>query len=256
MSGASFAIVQSLRTERGKERLWRLGVLLVVIAGAYAARDLEWGKVAASWQFLLKGLGRSWLLALASIFVGAVAAFPLALARVYGPTGVRHAATALIETVRSIPELMIIFWVYFTLPLVIGAQVDSWEAALGSLSVIAAAYLAEVIRAGLYSVPRGQIEAAETTGMSRLHIFLHVVLPQALRNMVPALIAQLVALFKTTSLVYAIGVMEFLRSVTVINNTLFAPYPLYLILALGYFVSCFAITRLVRWFDPKYQLVD
>jgi len=86
--------------------------------------------------------------------------------------------------------------------------------------------------------------------------FLYVVLPQAVRNMVPALIAQLVGLFKTTSLVYAIGVMEFFRSITVTNNAVFAPYELYLVLALGYFLSCFAITRIVRWFDPKYQLLE
>jgi polar amino acid transport system permease protein len=151
---------------------------------------------------------------------------------------------------------MIVFWVYFTLPLVTGNQVTSWNAALGSLSVIAAVYLAEVFRAGLYSVPRGQGEASAATGMSGFATFLYVVLPQAVRNMVPALIAQLVGLFKTTSLVYAIGVMEFFRSITVTNNAVFAPYELYLVLALGYFVSCFAITRVVRWFDPKYQLLE
>ncbi len=73
-------------------------------------------------------------------------------------------------------------------------------------------------------------------------MFRFIVLPQALRNMLPALIAQLVALFKTTSLVYAIGVMDFFRAVNVTKNAVFAPYALYLILGAGYFVSCFAIT--------------
>jgi ABC-type amino acid transport system permease subunit len=76
-----------------------------------------------------------------------------------------------------------------------------------------------------------------------------------IRNMLPALIAQLVGLFKATSLVYAIGVMEFFRAVSVTNNAVFAPYELYIIMAAGYFVSCFAITRLVHYFDPKYELL-
>jgi glutamate/aspartate transport system permease protein len=82
------------------------------------------------------------------------------------------------------------------------------------------------------------------------------VLPQALRNMLPALIAQLVSLFKTTSLVYAIGVMDFFRAVSVTNNAVYAPYPLYIVLAAGYFVSCWTITQVIRRFDPAYQLLE
>jgi polar amino acid transport system permease protein len=221
-----------------QEMLWWGGVALVVLFAAERISHLEWAAVAPSWLFLLAALGRSWLLAVIAIGVGICAAFPL------------------IEAVRATPELMIVFWVYFTWPYLAGNQVTAWDAALGSLSVIAAAYLAEVIRAGLYSVPVGQIEAAESSGLSFYQTFRFIVLPQALRNMLPALIAQLVALFKTTSLVYAIGVMDFFRAVTVTKNAVFAPYALYLILGAGYFVSCFVITRLVRWFDPQYQLLE
>lgn len=256
MTDNSRDLLRALRSPKGKLIVWRIGCAVVLVLALRAILGLNWSAVAPSWLFLLMGLGRSWLLAIVAIVAGGLAAAPLALARVYGPPGVRQAATALIESVRAIPELMIVFWVYFTLPLVTGNQVTSWNAALGSLSVIAAVYLAEVFRAGLYSVPRGQSEASAATGLSAFATFLYVVLPQAVRNMVPALIAQLVALFKTTSLVYAIGVLEFFRSITVTNNAIFAPYELYLVLALGYFVSCFAITRVVRWFDPKYQLLE
>ena len=162
----------------------------------------------------------------------------------------------MIEAVRATPELMIIFWVYFTLPVVTGSQVSAWNAALGSLSVIAAAYLAEVVRAGLYSVPSAQREAAAALGLKPFAVFRLVVMPQALRNILPALIAQLVSLFKMTSLVYAIGVMDFFRAVTVTNSAVYAPYPLYVVLAAGYFVSCWAITRVVRALDPGYQLTE
>jgi His/Glu/Gln/Arg/opine family amino acid ABC transporter permease subunit len=242
--------------ERAQSVIWWGGVALLAVFAAERVAHLEWAAVAPSWWFLLTALGRSWLLAVIAIGVGICAAFPLALLRVYGPPGVRHAAVGVIEAVRATPELMIIFWVYFTWPYLAGNQVTAWNAALGSLSVIAAAYLAEVIRAGLYSVPAGQIEAAHSSGLSSYQSFRFVVLPQALRNMLPALIAQLVALFKTTSLVYAIGVMDFFRAVNVTKNAVFAPYALYLVLGAGYFISCFAITRVVRWFDPQYQLVE
>jgi His/Glu/Gln/Arg/opine family amino acid ABC transporter permease subunit len=243
-------------SERGEIALWRIAVLCGIAVLARWASAGEWRMVAPSWLFLLTALGRSWLLAIIAIGVGALAAAPLALLRVYGPPGLRHAAVALIEAVRSTPELMIVFWVYFTWPLLAGGGVSAWNAAIGSLSVIAAAYFAEVIRAGLYSVPGGQIEAARASGLSPFQAFRDVVLPQALRNMLPALIAQLVALFKTTSLVYAIGVMDFFRAIQVTGNAVFAPYALYIILGAGYFVSCAGITRVIRWFDPKYQLID
>jgi polar amino acid transport system permease protein len=256
MTATRADIMQTLGSRRGKLLLWQTGVAIAIVISAYTVRNLEWDKVAPSWLFLLKAMGRSWLLAIVSISLGALAAIPLGLARVYGPPGIRHVAVALIEAVRATPELMIIFWVYFTLPIVTKSQVSSWEAAIGSLSVIAAAYLAEVVRAGLYSVPQGQSEGSVSTGLTSFQTFRYVVLPQAVRNMVPALMAQLVGLFKSTSLVYAIGVMEFFRAVTVTNNAVFAPYALYLTLGISYFVSCFVITRIVRWFDPKYQLTE
>ena len=183
----------AMSSERAQTMLWWCGVALVCAFAVERASALEWAAVAPSWLFLLTALGRSWLLAVVAIGVGIVVAFPLAVLRVYGPAGVRHAAVTLIEAVRATPELMVMFWVYFTLPYLIGTQVTAWNAAIGSLSVIAAAYLAEVIRAGLYSVPVGQIEAsAVKRPVDAYQVFRFIVLPQALRNMLPALIAQLV----------------------------------------------------------------
>lgn len=239
MSQTGLDLVQA--SDRHKIIAWRIAMGIVMLTAIYSVRNLDWDKVYPSWRLLLTGLGRSWLLAVIAIAIGAIGAIPLALARVYGPRFLRYPTIGIIEVIRSTPELMVIFWVYFTLPIVTGQSISSWEAAILSLSVIAAAYLAEVIRAGLYSVGVGQREAGISTGMSSYQTFRFVILPQALRNMVPALIAQLIALFKTTSLVYAIGVMEFFRSVMVTNNAVFAPYPLYITLAVGYFLSCFAI---------------
>ena len=208
-----------------------------------------------SWQFLLTAFGRSWLLALIAMAAGGAASVPLAAMRVYGPRWLASAATLLIEAIRMTPELMIVFWVYFAAPVMTGSNVTAWNAATWALALIAASHLAEVIRGGLLSVGPGQREAAAALGLSPVRAFALVVLPQALRNMVPALIAQFVALFKTTSLVYAIGVMEFFRAVSVTNNAIYDPYALYSLLAIGYFVSCWAITLVIRRLDPAYAAV-
>jgi His/Glu/Gln/Arg/opine family amino acid ABC transporter permease subunit len=241
---------------RRADWLWRACVAAIIAVTIWRIGGAEWARVAPSWQFLLLALGRSWWLAIIAMAVGLAAAAPLAMLRVYGPPWPRRIVTLAIEAVRATPELMIVFWVYFTLPLLTGSGVSAWTAALSSLSVIAAAYLAEVVRAGLYSIPPGQREAAAALGLKTRTIFHRVILPQALRNMLPAFIAQLVSLFKTTSLVYAIGVMDFFRAVSVTNNAVYAPYALYSILAAGYFVSCWLITQLVRRLDPTYQLLD
>ena len=235
---------------------WRACVAVALTGVVWWLTTLDWLRVAPSWRFLLLALGRSWLLAIISMATGSLAAVPLALLRAYGPRWPRRVAALLIEAVRATPELMIVFWVYLTLPVVTGAEISAWNAALGSLAVIAAAYLAEVVRAGLSSVPAGQREAARALGLRPVAAFRLVVLPQALRTMAPALIATFVALFKTTSLVYAIGVMDFFRAVTVTNNAVYAPYPLYAVLAAGYLVSCWILTRAIRYFDPGYSPLE
>lgn len=241
---------------KAKERLWRLGVLGLLLWGAWMARDLRWDVVWESLPFLLKGLASSWVLALTSVALGSLAALPLAAARVYGPPGLRHLAGAFIEVIRATPELMIVFWIFFALPGLIQVAVSNWTAAVAALSLIASAYLAEVIRGGLYSVPREQWDGALSTGLSRFQAFAYVILPQALRNMVPALVAQAVILFKTTSLVYVIGVIEFFRAVVIVNNSAFAPYALYTTMAIGYFLCSWLLTWVVRRLDPKYLLVE
>jgi His/Glu/Gln/Arg/opine family amino acid ABC transporter permease subunit len=237
----------------GKAELWvwRGMVVLVVCVAAWRGAMLDWARIAPSWRFLLLALGRSWWLAVIALSCGFAGSVPLAVLRTYGGRWLQHIAVLLIESVRALPELMVVFWIYFSLPVLTGSDISSWAAAEISLTVIAAAHLAEVIRGGLLAVPIGQREAATALGLSRIAIVRLIVLPQALRTMAPALVAQFIALFKTTSLAYAIGVMEFFRAVTVTNNAVYAPYPLYLLLAAGYFVSCWGISTLARWLEVR-----
>lgn len=205
---------------------------------------------------LLQALGRSWLLAIMSIGFGTLLALPLAAGRVYGPAGIRHICVAVIEIVRGTPDLMVLFWIYFSYPALTGEALSSWSAATIALSIIAGVYLAEVIRGGLYSISRSQREAGVSTGLTEFQTFSYVILPQAVHNMIPAFIAQLISSFKTTSLAYIIGVIEFFRAIVLMNNALFAPYALYITLGCGYFVCCYAMSWVVRRLDPNYSIIE
>ena len=245
---------------RLEERLlpwfWYATLIGTVGVLVWIVRDHQWHVVWRSLPFLLEGLGVSWALTLISVGIGMVVGTVLAAARMRGPAGVRHAAVFVIEVVRAIPQLMVIFWVFFTYPAITGGQsLSAWTAAVVSLSAIASAYLAEVIRAGISSVPIVQSESARVTGLTPLQGFVHVVLPQGLRNMLPALIAHFVMMFKITSLVYVIGIIDFFRAIILVNNRDFAPYALYTAMAVGYLVCCWALSWLVRRLDPKYTLM-
>ena len=234
--------------------IWRAAVTCALLVALLLLRGQRWDVVMASGPFLLKSLGVSWLLTLAAIAIGLPAGILLALLRTAGPPPLRQIAVGVIEVVRATPQLMVIFWIFFAVPAMTGHKVPAWTAAIVSLSLIAASYLAEVVRAGVQSVPRIHTESGLVTGLTRVQIFSSIVLPQALRNMIPALIATLVMMFKTTSLIYVVGITDFFRAVILINNREFEPVALYTTLAAGYFACCWLLSWIVRRLDPAYVL--
>jgi polar amino acid transport system permease protein len=249
-------IEASKRSARREEWLWRLGLSALLAWIAWELRDQRWSAVVEAAPYLLMALARSWMLAISSILLGALLALPLAAGRVFGPVGVRHLCVIFIEVVRATPELMVIFWIYFAYPAVTGEALSPWLAAIVALSIIAGVYLAEVVRGGLYSIPKVQWEAAISTGLTGFQTFWYIILPQGVHIMIPAFIAQLVSSFKTTSLAYLIGVIEFFRAIILMNNTFYAPYAFYVTLALGYFVCCYALSWVIRQIDPGYLTLE
>lgn len=253
---AKSAIRQASKIERRKQLLWNVGVFAFLAWAVWQASDLRWSAVVRTWPYLLEALGRSWLLCSLAVAVGMLLAMPLAAGRLYGPAAVRQCCTGFIELVRSMPELMLIFWMYFAAPTLTGYSIPAWWAAIASLILIASSHLAEVIRSGIYTVPLTQWEASFASGLSPLQTFQYVVLPQALRNMLPAFLATVVVLFKTTSLVSVIGVVDFFRAIVLMNNAQFAPYPFFLTCAIVYFVCCGLLSWVLRRIDPEYVLTD
>jgi polar amino acid transport system permease protein len=117
--------------------------------------------------------------------------------------------------------------------------------------IFEAAYLAEIVRAGIQSVPRGQIEAATATGLSRAQLMRHVVLPQALRNMIPALVTQFIVLLKDTSLASIIGYVDLTKAAQIVNNREIRPFELYLFIALIYWLCSYGMSRYTRRWENR-----
>ena len=180
--------------------------------------------------------------------LGIVLAFPLsvglALARLSPWRLLNWPATGLVYVARGVPLLMIILWVYFLVPLVIGHNVSGFVTMLVTLVLYEGAYLAEVVRAGIEALPRGQMEAARALGHSHLGAMRLVILPQALFNMLPSMLSQFVSTIKETTLGYVINVPELTFAANQINNQLLTkPFQVFFILAIIYYVVCWSLTR-------------
>ena len=192
----------------------------------------------------LGGLALTLLLASAGLVLALPVGIVLGLCRV-SPFGVlRWPATVLVYVVRGTPLLMVVFWAYFLLPAVTGHRTAQFTTMLTALVIFDGAYLAEIVRAGIQGLPRGQMESARSLGLSYIQAMTLVILPQALRNMLPSLVNQLVSTIKETSLGYIISLPEvsFISS-QISTQMLTQAAQVYLLLALSYFVMCFSLTR-------------
>ncbi|MEO6293468.1 MAG: amino acid ABC transporter permease [Burkholderiaceae bacterium] len=188
--------------------------------------------------------------------LGIALAFPLgvllALARISPFVLLRWPATALVYVVRGVPLLMFIFWMYFFVPVLIGRPVSGFGTMLITLVVYEAAYLAEIIRAGIEGLPKGQMEAARAVGLGYIPAMRLVILPQAIYNMAPAMLSQFVSAIKETSLGYVISVNELTFAANQINSSLLTkPFEVFLLLAIIYFALCFSLTQIARQLERR-----
>lgn len=200
----------------------------------------------------LGGLALTLAIASVALTLALPAGILLALGRVSHFPLFQLPATAFVHLVRGLPLIMVIFWAYFLVPLALGATVPSFVTMIYALVFFEAAYLAEIVRAGIQSVPKGQVEAARTLGLGYLQTMGRIVLPQALRNMIPSLVNQFVALTKDTSLAFIVGINELTYAASQVNNrTLTHPAEIFFIVAVMYFLICFSLTSFARHLESR-----
>jgi polar amino acid transport system permease protein len=196
-------------------------------------------------------VGGTLRLAIPAIILGFILGIFIGLARLARSRWINIPATIYVETFRGVPLVMVIFWFWFIIPVLVGKSLPEYFVALTAFVVFEAAYLGEIVRAGIQSVPRGQVEAATATGLPQAQTMRHVILPQALRNMIPALVTQFIVLFKDTSLASIIGYVDLTKAAQIVNNREIRPFELYLFIAIIYWLCSYAMSRYARTLERR-----
>ncbi|GIX28587.1 MAG: glutamate/aspartate transporter permease GltK [Burkholderiales bacterium] len=224
--------------------------------------EFDFNVIVRALPFLWQGMQFSLYLTALAMAGGIVLGTLLALMRLSRFKLLNLPAGAYVNLLRSIPLILVIFWFYFLVPIVMraiqgteyAAGIGPFYSALIAFTLFEAAYYCEIIRAGIQSVPKGQVNAAYALGLSYGQAMRHVVLPQAFRNMVPILLTQGIILFQDTSLVYVVGLSDFMGVASKVAQRDGRLVELYLFAALVYFVMCYAASYLVKRLQQRFSV--
>jgi His/Glu/Gln/Arg/opine family amino acid ABC transporter permease subunit len=219
---------------------------VVVIASVALVWDWNWAVVWENRTTLLRGMRTSLAYTMLCGAIGLTFGTIVALARERGPRMLQLCAVGFVEIIRGIPQILILLGVYLVLPEITGVRLSAAAAGAIGLSAIAIVYFAEVVRSGLSSVPIQQWESGYVTGLSRLQTFQYVIAPQVFKNMAPALIAMTVLLFKTTTLLYVLGLIDFFRAAALTNSRVIEPGVIYIFVSLVYVIVCGSMSLLIN----------
>jgi His/Glu/Gln/Arg/opine family amino acid ABC transporter permease subunit len=206
---------------------------------------LDFDVIGQYWHVFLKGLGLTIFLTLVTMVVATTLAIPLALGRLSQARFIRWPANVFVEFMRATPLILQLIYIYYVLPAA-GIKLDPITAAILGLSLHYSAYLSEVFRGGIQSIPKGQSEAALSLGLSRWLAFRKVILPQATRVVLPTLGNYLISLFKDTSLASVVTVQELMFSGQIISARNFQYFTVYTVTAILYFAVCYPSGLAVR----------
>ncbi|MEJ8820423.1 amino acid ABC transporter permease [Variovorax humicola] len=213
-------------------------------------------------SFVLKGFYFSLTLTLVATVGGVIFGTLLALMRLSGKKWLDAPAAVYVNGMRSIPLVMVILWFFLLMPASFyalfgkaGVNYRSEISAVITFIAFEAAYFSEIMRAGIQSIPRGQVHAAQAMGMTYGQQMKLVILPQAFRNMLPVLLTQTIILFQDTSLVYAIGAYDLLKGFETAGKNFGRPIEAYLLAAVVYFILCYALSYLVKRLHKKIAII-
>ncbi len=201
-------------------------------------------------------VGGTLRLAIPAIVLGFILGIFIGLGRLARAPWIHYPATLYVELFRGVPLVMVIFWFWFIIPVLVGRALPEYGVALTAFVVFEAAYLGEIVRAGIQSVPRGQVEAATATALTHTNMMRYVVLPQALRNMLPALVTQFIVLLKDTSLASIIGYVDLTKAAQIVNNREIRPFELYLFIAVIYWLCSYGMSRYAQSLERRLALVS
>jgi polar amino acid transport system permease protein len=221
--------------------------------------NFDWTAIFSNAKFiLLQGLvgigafgGGTLRLAIPAILLGFCVGIALGLARLAQRPWIHYPAAVYIEVIRGVPLVMVIFWFWFLVPVLIGRPVPEYWVSLTAFVIFEGAYIGEIIRAGIQSVPKGQVDAATASGLSYVQTMGNVILPQAIRNIIPSLVTQFIVLFKDTSLASIIGMMDLTKAAQTVSERELRPFEMYLFIAVVYWAITYSMSRFSRWLEAR-----
>jgi glutamate/aspartate transport system permease protein len=206
-------------------------------------------------KFVINGFLFSVQLTVVATLGGIVLGTLLALMRLSGKQVLAIPATIYVNGMRSIPLVMVILWFFLLVPTLIGRPIGAELSATITFVAFEAAYFSEIVRAGIQSISRGQVNAGRALGMTYGQNMRLIILPQAFRNMVPVLLTQTIILFQDTSLVYAIGAYDLLKGFTTAGKIYGRPEEAYLLAAVVYFVLCYGLSYMVKRLNSRIAII-
>jgi polar amino acid transport system permease protein len=209
----------------------------------------NWDVMVRAFPMLMRGIGNTIMLGCAAIFFGGIAGLLICLMRLYGSKPVRLVAIGYIDILRAMPILVLLILIYYALPFV-GIRFSSFTSATLALSMVLAAFTAEVCRAGIESIPRGQFEAAAALGLNFWTAMRKVILPQAIRVVIPPLTSNCVSIYKDTALASVVAMPDLLKQATDAQALMANPTPL-IGAALIYLAFLWPLVRLVNWLEER-----
>ena len=212
----------------------------------------SWGVLG---PFVARGLVFSLWLTFVSTLGGIAFGTVLALMRLSGRTALEIPAASYVNTMRSIPLVMVLLWFYLLIPFAIGRPIGAELSAVITFIAFEAAYFSEIVRAGIQSIPRGQVNAGYALGMTYGQNMKLVILPQAFRNLLPVFLTQTIILFQDTSLVYAIGAYDLLKGFETAGKNLGRPVEAYLLSAIVYLIICYVLSYLVKRLQARVAII-
>jgi glutamate/aspartate transport system permease protein len=225
--------------------------------------DFDWSVIGGSLPYLWKGmqytLELTAIAAVGGLFFGTL----LALARLSPIKPLSMFAAGYVNLMRSIPLVLVIFWFFFLVPVILQVsmgyerppQIGAERTAIITFIMFEAAYFCEIMRAGIQSIPRGQVHSAQALGLNYNQTMRLVVLPQAFRNMIPVLLTQTIILFQDTSLVYVISATDFVGAAAKIAQRDGRLIEMYVFVAIVYFIICFSLSLAVRQLQRKIAVI-
>jgi polar amino acid transport system permease protein len=205
--------------------------------------DVNLQPIIDSWPFLAKALAMTLFVSAASTLLGFAIGVVVGGLRTYGGRAADLVLGFYVDTMRAVPLLVVLVWVYFAFPLVAGFSIDAVTAGIIGLGIHLGAYVGETVRAGLTSVRRNQMQAALAIGMSRFQAIRYIILPQALIRMLPALGSLFVLAIKDSAIASVIAVPELLRQTQIVAGKTFRPFELYTAAMIVYFLLCYPVAR-------------